>query len=148
MTHENVINETVNKVMETIDKVYNERNRVVAALSKLFPASIEIDPKEPEWKVVIIDIPTGQVSWHVAKHEMHMFAHLEHGKREWDGHDTEEKYRRLGAISCQVKEYRPAIEVAKALHKASSSYFSWEDLPEITRAKYIGYAVTAIHELR
>lgn len=47
-------------------------------------AGVRIDPAEPEWPVVYIDLPTGQTSWH-----MPQFAN------EWDGHDTTEKYRRV-----------------------------------------------------
>lgn len=48
------------------------------------PAGIRIDPAEPEWPVVYIELPTGQVSWHMPQHPV-----------PWDGHDTEEKYRRI-----------------------------------------------------
>lgn len=45
---------------------------------------IRIDPKEPEWPVVYIELPTGQVSWHLPQHN-----------EEYDGHSTGEKYLRL-----------------------------------------------------
>lgn len=45
---------------------------------------IAIDPKEPDWPVVYIDLPTGQVSWHMPRYEP-----------EWDGHTTAEKYARI-----------------------------------------------------
>lgn len=45
---------------------------------------VRIDPKEPDWPVVFIELPTGQVSWHMPPHA-----------REWDGHTTEEKYARI-----------------------------------------------------
>ena len=47
-------------------------------------AGIRFDPEEPEWPVVYIELPTGQVSWHMPQHPV-----------PWDGHDTEEKYRRI-----------------------------------------------------
>lgn len=47
-------------------------------------AGIRIDPDEPEWPVVFIELPTGQVSWHVPQHDV-----------PWDGHTTEEKYQRI-----------------------------------------------------
>lgn len=50
-------------------------------------AGVRIDPAEPEWPVVYIDLPSGQVSWH-----MPQFADA------WDGHDTAEKYRRVRAF--------------------------------------------------
>lgn len=79
--------------------MYSERAAVIAALSKVFPASIEKDDEaEPEWKsVVYIMLPTGQVSWHIAEHDVWHFTHLPfyEGLNTWDGHNTEEKYRRL-----------------------------------------------------
>lgn len=47
---------------------------------------IGIDPAEPDWPVVYIELPTGQVSWHMPAHP-----------REWDGHTTEQKYARIRA---------------------------------------------------
>jgi hypothetical protein len=46
-------------------------------------AGIRIDPDEPAYPVVYIELPTGQVSWHMPQHVV-----------DWDGHSTEEKYRR------------------------------------------------------
>ncbi|MFB9991243.1 hypothetical protein ACFFLM_04520 [Deinococcus oregonensis] len=79
--------------------LYSERAALVAALSKLFPASLESDPEQPDWPVCIIDLPTGQVSWHIAQSDLHLFMHLprETG-RVWDGHTTPEKYDRLNAL--------------------------------------------------
>jgi hypothetical protein len=45
---------------------------------------IRIDPEEPEWPVIYIELPTGQVSWHMPPHPVL-----------YDGHSTEEKYRRI-----------------------------------------------------
>jgi hypothetical protein len=47
-------------------------------------AGIRIDPEEPDWPVAYIELPTGQVSWHMPQHPV-----------PFDGHDTEEKYRRI-----------------------------------------------------
>jgi hypothetical protein len=49
---------------------------------------IRIDPAAPEWPVVYIELPTGQVSWHMPQHPV-----------PWDGHDTAEKYRRCRAFA-------------------------------------------------
>lgn len=81
------------------DLAYTERNRMVAVLSALWPASIEDDAGEqssPDWPVVIIDSPAGQLSWHVHVREIHLFRHLpRRAGRKWDGHSTDEKNRRL-----------------------------------------------------
>lgn len=83
------------------DAIYDERNRLVAALSKVFPSALEPDPEEPEvWRwFVRIDLPTGQATWHVHESSLPLFEHLERSnRRTWDGHSTEEKYRRVAAI--------------------------------------------------
>lgn len=84
------------------DLAYSERNRVVAALAKLFPsgtARTAIPGWDAEWHgCVYIDLPTGQVSWHYHDREAHWFADLPPYTKPWDGHTTTEKYRRLDAL--------------------------------------------------
>ena len=88
------------------DNAYSERNRLVAALTKLFPAWIEWHSEEDnswdnDWRnIIYIDLPAGQVSWHIHKSEVEQFYHLKmkEGKSSWDGHTTEEKYKRLAEL--------------------------------------------------
>lgn len=49
-----------------------------------YPNGVRIDESEPEWPVFYIELPTGQVSWHMPAH-----------KHIWDGHTTEEKFQRI-----------------------------------------------------
>ncbi|MFW5782736.1 MAG: hypothetical protein ACOCWO_05555 [Candidatus Muiribacteriaceae bacterium] len=84
------------------DVVYRERNSVVALAAKLalengLRAGIRRHPKPDSDKsyVVIIHLPTGQVSWHIRECEVEMFDFLEEDDIPWDGHDRKEKYRRL-----------------------------------------------------
>ncbi|GGR31318.1 WDGH domain-containing protein [Deinococcus ruber] len=89
-----------------LDAVYRERAHLTAALSKLFPASLEDhipaegEEWDPDWTtVLIVDLPTGQVSWHIASWDLELFAHLpRNAGRVWDGHTTPEKYARLDAL--------------------------------------------------
>lgn len=85
------------------DAAYEERNRVVAALAKLFPSGTkrtDIPGWDTEWHgCVYIDLPTGQVSWHYHDGQAHLFAALPPYAGEWDGHSTEEKYRRLAELT-------------------------------------------------
>lgn len=84
------------------DNAYKERDMLVAALSKLFPAWIgyHTDKEwEDDWRTIIyIKLPTGQVSWHIHDSEKPLFSHLDPGLEEWDGHTTEEKYDRLNSL--------------------------------------------------
>jgi hypothetical protein len=92
---------------------YNERNRLVAGLSKLFPSHIGLHSEadaawEKDWRhIVFIHLPTGQVSWHIHDSELRMFAHLHVLSQNcWDGHSTEEKYKRLEALNGPAPEGR------------------------------------------
>jgi hypothetical protein len=57
-----------------------------------YRVGVRNDPTEPEWPVFFIELPTGQVSWHMPQHT-----------EEWDGHDTREKYRRIEAYQESVR---------------------------------------------
>lgn len=50
-----------------------------------------------EWPVVFVDLPTGQVSWHVARADFDVVFWSEMPRYEgtWDGHSTVEKLTRL-----------------------------------------------------
>jgi hypothetical protein len=54
------------------------------------PAGVGLDPADPHPVVVYLELPTGQVSWHLPDDGRH------HGQPayagEWDGHTTAEKY--------------------------------------------------------
>lgn len=86
------------------DNAYEERNRVVAALSKVFPAvrtRTHIVDWDSEWHgCVYLSLPTGQASWHYHDRHAWMFEHLPFVEHvEWDGHSTSEKYERLAALT-------------------------------------------------
>lgn len=84
------------------DGAYHERDQVVAALSKCFPAWLsrhEGGEWDDDWRnIVFLGLPTGQASWHIHDSELPLFAHLQRGAETWDGHTTEEKYRRLATL--------------------------------------------------
>ena len=92
------------------DTAYHERNCLVAALSKLWPAhlahhSAEDETWERDWMTIVcIHAPVGQLTWHIHDSETPLFAHLAFGDSHWDGHTTEEKYARLAALSLSAAE--------------------------------------------
>lgn len=96
--------EDLEKELIEIEKVknnaYRERNELVALISKLFPAYKTRHPEDEEWEddwrwIIVIDLPTGQVSWHIHDDEISLFSHLQEGVNSWDGHDNKEKYKRI-----------------------------------------------------
>jgi hypothetical protein len=83
-----------------------ERNRLVALIAKLYPSSLErhadqtwTPPEDWRW-VAFIDLPTGQATWHLHDSHLSFFSKIpREAGRKWDGHSTEEKYKRLEALS-------------------------------------------------
>lgn len=75
--------------VEAHDTDYEVRyNLVFAALMMAaaagLEAGIQVDDAQPGWVVACIELPTGPVGWHMPVH-----------KKPYDGHSTEEKYRRV-----------------------------------------------------
>lgn len=111
--------EEIEKLKKEKDKAYWERNQLVSALSKIFPAHLSKHPEEDkewddDWRtIVFMEIPTHyrvredeklekdfphQISWHIHDTDIPMFDHLKYKDNLWDGHDTEMKYQRLRTI--------------------------------------------------
>lgn len=85
------------------DSVYTERAMLVAHLAARHESCFVQDSNEPDWPVVLIDLPTGQVSWHIAPDDVKYFPHVAWDlTKEWDGHSTEEKYQRLNALTKEM----------------------------------------------
>ena len=84
-------------LIEDNDLNYDERyhlviEAVLRAISIGMPAGFRIDPDEPEWPCAYIELPTGQVNWHLPQHPV-----------AWDGHSTEEKYQRIRRFVEEVR---------------------------------------------
>lgn len=92
-------------------QVYEERNRLVAVLSKLWPAHLMMHPAsdtqwDPEWRhIVNIETPNGQCSWHIHDSELPLFAHLAFAPNDWDGHTQAQKYERLEKVRQVMPRY-------------------------------------------
>lgn len=102
---------------------YAERNKLVRALSVIYPASLERHPVtdthwDRDWRwIVFIDLPTGQATWHIHDSEYPDFAHLPKlTGRKWDGHTTGQKYERLAAL--QPPDTRAVL----------AAYIAWVDV--------------------
>lgn len=86
------------------DAAYMERNQCVAALARVavaqgcdaYLARHEGGEWDDDWRtIVFIELPTGQVSWHIHDNEREAFRFLPRRPAAWDGHSTECKYGRL-----------------------------------------------------
>jgi hypothetical protein len=98
MTHE--VFRVSNSPYRELDAAYRERNAVVAALIRLFPSGgfLPSEDGDGEWRIYYVDLPAGQVSWHVGRADWDLFEDIGPYRGEWDGHDTDEKYRRVAAL--------------------------------------------------
>jgi hypothetical protein len=72
-----------------LQKNYEQRNALAFATVGLCAAEglkvgIRVDPENPQWPVLYVELPTGQISWHLPAHE-----------KAWDGHTTDDKYKRI-----------------------------------------------------
>lgn len=76
--------------------VYRERAALVALLAAIYPSWFGSDPKEPDYPVIYVQTEAGQLSWHISRDDMDLFAHVTLINEEpWDGHSTDEKYDRI-----------------------------------------------------
>jgi hypothetical protein len=98
-------NASILDLMKQRDGAYSERDKVIAALTKIFPSHLtrHTDTPGEEWgpawaNVACIHLPTGQVTWHIHISELPWFEHLNGVEIHCDGYDgytTPEKYQRL-----------------------------------------------------
>lgn len=88
------------------EAAYHERDQCIALIARLLHAlSSRVglgkhDPADTSWEsdwtnIIFLDLPTGQVSWHIHDSELHLFEGLPAYPQPWDGHTTPEKYRRV-----------------------------------------------------
>lgn len=91
--------------MTESDRAYEERNRLVAFLARIFPSGIrktDIEGWDPEWHgCVFVDTPAGQMSWHFHDREAFLFESLPVYQKPWDGHTTGVKYERLALLAAR-----------------------------------------------
>ena len=78
------------------DQAYHDRNLVVQLAAKLAiqcGLKAGIRERQGQWPILYIDLPTGQVSWHIPKDEL--IPGLPDFPDSWDGHDLKTKRNRL-----------------------------------------------------
>lgn len=84
-----------------LNEVYAERNAIVLAFAHMaelmgWEVGRGTDVSEPDWPVLFIDTPAGQVSWHFRAEDMPSTMPWYQGI--WDGHTDAEKYDRLDKL--------------------------------------------------
>ena len=85
------------------DEVYRDRAHILALLSLHYAAYIACsDLAAPDWPVLTLSTPHGQMTWHIAPSDLELFGHVRRaGNAEaalaYDGHSTAEKHARIRA---------------------------------------------------
>jgi hypothetical protein len=88
---------------QQIDAAYRERAHLIALLAAMTRRAVITpaeDVEEPDWQIIYLSIGGRQASWHIAPRDADLFQHVKHVDSNnpltiWDGHTTEEKYRRI-----------------------------------------------------
>jgi hypothetical protein len=96
---------TIDELREENATVYYERNLLVALLATIAEKAgydvgtiTDTHPDCPlQWRnVVILELPSGeQISFHMPDRDAWMLRHLKSYPAIYDGHTTEEKYKRI-----------------------------------------------------
>jgi hypothetical protein len=109
----------------SLDAVYRERAHLVAHLAAGYPSAFGLDTGEPDWRVVHVDLPTGQVSWHISVTDLDLFPWPLPDGAKWDGHDTAEKYYRLDrhtlALASRAEDADDAYRITDAGRAAADA---------------------------
>lgn len=88
-------------LVSRINATYRERNACVSLIAKMaHKQGLKVGILHDETalafhNVVYIDLPSGQISWHIADEDMDYFEGLPVYEGHWDGHDTPTKYERV-----------------------------------------------------
>lgn len=84
--------------------LYEERAVLTAVIAQLFGGVLSYsDPLHPDWAVLYIETPEGQLSWHISAHDLREYGAIKVvPDYPWDGHTTPEKYRRLRKLIPQL----------------------------------------------
>ena len=99
---------------EQINAAYSERNKAVIILAKLalqfgLNAGKGKDDNEEwddEWRnVVYVDLPDGQVSWHISPTELHLISDLPEYNGKWDGTFKKNDDNFIKCMTTIIKRY-------------------------------------------
>jgi hypothetical protein len=84
-----------------LNAIYTDRGHILALLALHYSAYIAYsDRTNPEWPVLTLETPHGQMAWHIAPGDLYLFPHVRRADDAqaivaYDGHTTEEKHARI-----------------------------------------------------
>jgi hypothetical protein len=97
------------EMRKALGTLYRERAHLTAFLAACYPSVLAPDTDDGEYAILYVGTPAGQLSWHVRIDDAEeLLSHVQaDDTAEWDGHTTEEKYRRLEALVRAKAEAAP-----------------------------------------
>lgn len=101
---------------DALSAAYRERAHLAAHLAAGYPSVLVegADADAPDWPVLFVKLPTGQVSWHISPDDVGLFSGIRRTMAgmpdapAWDGHSTEEKYARVAAHARMLSSAKEA----------------------------------------
>ncbi|MFE2600146.1 hypothetical protein ACFXCZ_27265 [Streptomyces sp. NPDC059396] len=98
----NDLTAAVARAEEERDGAYRERAHLVAWLASAYE-SLRVpapDTDEPGWQIIYLYAGPWQMSWHIAPRDADLVKDIPTGidgdpRAQWDGHTTDQKYRRI-----------------------------------------------------
>jgi hypothetical protein len=117
-----------------LQQVYDERNRLVALAVVLaceagYRVGLLDDADEPDWPVLAIELPTGQVAWPVPQDVANLLSEVEEvevTRFVCDGHDGAAQAQRIERFI----QSRPQRRTARAARRPWMSWPSrWPPMP-------------------
>lgn len=84
--------------------IYSERAHLLAVMVALFGGALSYTDRQcPDWPVLYIECPTGQLSWHIHPDDLWLFPNVPVVEDyPWDKHTTRVKYKRIRSLVVQL----------------------------------------------
>ena len=82
------------------EEAYYDRNQLAmlcAKMARMLNWRVRVNTEDVDWPVILIQIPKGQISYHIPREEMRGEYGVDWTHDEWDGHNLEEKRERIEA---------------------------------------------------
>jgi hypothetical protein len=86
---------------QLLNAAYRERNHLAAWLAALHPSVLApVEEGGDDWYVLFLRAGGWQFAWPIDPADLSLFDHVQRvpvddARAEWDGHSTEQKYRRI-----------------------------------------------------
>jgi hypothetical protein len=78
----------------SIEEAYFDRNQLAMLCAKMAQTlgwDVRVNPEDEEWPIILINLPTGQISYHIPVNEMRGEYEIDWEGTFWDGHFLNEK---------------------------------------------------------